>query len=87
SNLLKDAIDRSGFKLQKICEMLSETHDINISVFHLSRLQNGKVTPAGDKLNYALATVLNVDAIELQAAAYKDKIPKQVLERLSNSSA
>lgn len=87
ATILKKAIQDSGLKLNKIKDLVQEKHDLNPSIFYLSRLQNGRVTPAGDRLNRALASVLGIDPLDLQVAAYREKIPKQVLERLTNTSA
>lgn len=82
TEMLSDAIQRSGLKLDKIAELVCEIIGRSTSKNYLSRLQNGKVPPAGDKLNDALAEVLNINPIELKAAAYREKIPPEVLKIL-----
>lgn len=81
-DLLTEAIDNSGLKLSKLSELIGKRMDSPPSVHYLSRLKNGKTVPAADKLNDALAEVLEIDPIDLKAAAYREKIPPEVLERL-----
>ncbi|GAB6990887.1 hypothetical protein [Paenibacillus pini] len=85
SILLKKSIDESRLSLSKICEML-RSFGLKTDKGQLSRLQNGKMIPAGDKINDALADVLNIDPIELKAAAYREKIPAEVLKRINNTA-
>ena len=42
---------------------------------YLSKLQNGKIPPAGEKLNLALAEILNGNAKKLEFLAYVEKAP------------
>lgn len=83
SVILKKAIDESGLKLSNICEMVGQITGTKPSIAYLSRLQNGKNPPAGDKINDALATVLKIDVIELKAAAYREKISPEILRKLA----
>lgn len=82
SSILRKAIEESGLKLNKICEKVGSIVGTTPSVHYLSRLQNGKTSPAGDSLNEALAKVLGIDPIELKTAAYREKIPVEVLANL-----
>lgn len=86
SNLLRKSIEESGLKLTKICEKVGLITGTTPTVHYLSRLQNRKTPPAGDKLNEALAEVLNIDPLELKTAAYKEKIPVDVLEKLQKTN-
>lgn len=87
SKLLSNAIKESGLKLDEISELVGELINNRPTIGYLSRLKNGKVPPAGDKLNDALAQVLGVDPVELKAAAYREKISPDILKKLSSNSA
>jgi transcriptional regulator with XRE-family HTH domain len=76
SIILSEAIEKSGLKLTKIGEL------VGVSQEYISRLQNGKSAPAADKVNEALAGVLNIDPLEIKAAAYREKIPNEVLLKI-----
>ncbi|QRG68560.1 helix-turn-helix domain-containing protein [Brevibacillus choshinensis] len=84
SELLSLAVSESGLKLNKIAEMIGEITGKSPTNEYLSRLQNGKTAPAGDKLNEAISKVLGIDPIELKAAAYREKIPAEVLAKLQS---
>lgn len=84
SEILSDAVTESGLKLNKIAEMIGQITGKRPTNEYLSRLQNGKTPPAGDKLNEAIAEVLQIDVVELKAAAYREKIPAEVLEKLQS---
>lgn len=84
SSLLKGSIKESGLKLDKLSSLIFELTGNKPSKEYLSKLQNGKVPPAGEKLNKALAEILEIDQTELKVAAYKEKIPKDVLNHLIN---
>jgi transcriptional regulator with XRE-family HTH domain len=87
SDILSEAIEKSGLKLYKICEKVGDIVGNSPSIHYISRLQNGKNPPAGDELNQALATVLEIDPIEFKAAAYLEKIPDDVLEKIKECIA
>ena len=82
---LAKAIDESGLKLIKIAERAGKICGSAPSVAYLSRVQNGKTSPASDSLNDALAEVLGIDPIELKIAAYREKLPADVLEKLQEA--
>lgn len=82
SEILSNAISTSGLKLGKIAEKVGEISGNQITREYLSRLQNGKSSPASDKTNDALSHVLNINPLELKTAAYREKIPADVLEKL-----
>lgn len=82
SNILRNAIEASGLKLNKISENVGLIVGTTPTIHYLSRLQNGKTPPAGDALNEALAKVLGINPIDLKTAAYREKIPEDVLENL-----
>lgn len=83
--LLGQAIDQSDLSLSKISMELNKL-GFKSDKSYLSKLQNGKLPPAGDKFNEALAKVLGIDAIKLKTAAYREKIPEEVLEKLKDST-
>lgn len=87
SELISDAINKSGLKLNKIAELVETITGNRPTKEYLSRLQNGRVPPGGDRLNDALAEVLNIDPLYLKAAAYQVKIPEEVLEKLIEITA
>lgn len=82
AEILSDAISYSGLKLEKIADLVGEITGTRPSREYISRLQNGKNKPASDQLNDALAQILKIDPIELKAAAYREKIPPEVLKIL-----
>lgn len=85
ATILSNAIKKSGMKLSKISHLVGEITGHTPTIEYLSRLKNGKTPPAGDKLNDALANVLNIDPLELRAAAYREKIPKEILDKLNTA--
>jgi transcriptional regulator with XRE-family HTH domain len=85
ADILNKAIYDSGFSLSQISKKL-ELLEVRANRGYLSKLKNGNTSPASDKMNHALAEVLKIDPIELQTAAYREKIPPEVLERLRTPS-
>lgn len=83
SDILREAIERADLTLAQISRRL-QAYGLKTNKAQLSKLQNGKMPPAGDKLNEALADLLNIDPIEFKAAAYREKIPAEVLEKLQS---
>jgi transcriptional regulator with XRE-family HTH domain len=81
SEILKSAISNTQLSLSQICKQLNEFGP-KIEKGYLSKLQNGKIPPAGDKLNEVLSVVLDIDPLELKTAAYREKIPADVLKNL-----
>ena len=81
TEILKANIMASDLSLSQIARRL-EKKGINIDKSYLSKLQNGKIPPAGERINDAIAEVLGIDKLELKVAAYREKIPKDVLEKL-----
>ncbi len=82
SEILSEAISYSGLKLEKIADLVGEITGTRPSREYLSRLQNGKSKPASDQLNDALAQIFKLDPVQLKAAAYREKIPPEVLKIL-----
>lgn len=84
TKLLQKLISESGLSLSRICKLLQEK-GLKTEKSYLSKLQNGKISPASDMMNTALAEVLSADPVELMAAAYREKIPPEVLKRLCSA--
>ncbi|ASA25391.1 transcriptional regulator [Paenibacillus donghaensis] len=82
---LQQYIRDSKLSLSQICKLL-QSKGLKTEKSYLSKLQNGKLAPASDMMNKALAEVLSVDPVELMAAAYREKIPAEVLERIRGSA-
>ncbi len=45
-------------------------------------MQNGRIPPAGDELNDAISKVIGINAIKLKVAAYRERIPNDILKEL-----
>lgn len=71
---LKDSIAKSGLSLSEISKQLIDMGFLTKDAY-LSRLQNGKIAPARDDLNSALAYILNIDEDQLILAAQLEKAP------------
>lgn len=80
--MIKRAITNSGKSLSFISRKCFE-EGVDVSPSYLSKLQGGKMSPASDKVNNVLAKVLNIDSEKLLVAAYKEKVPAAVLEKLA----
>ncbi|WP_338841957.1 helix-turn-helix transcriptional regulator [Paenibacillus glucanolyticus] len=74
ASFLKKSIDEADLSLGQICRRLKQK-GINLDRTTLSKLQNGKMAPAKDPVNIALAEVLGVNAEKLRLAAIKEIIP------------
>jgi transcriptional regulator with XRE-family HTH domain len=81
ADLLKESITKADLSLPQISRRLKKCGTSADKVY-LSKLQNGKLPPARDKLNDALAEVLGINPIEFKAAAYAEKIPPEILLKL-----
>lgn len=67
--------------LSEICAKLQD-RGFKTNKGYLSKLQNGKIPPAGDGLNDAISNVIGIDAVKLKTAAYRQRIPHDVLQEL-----
>lgn len=83
--ILREAINKSGKSLDLIAKECF-VGGFNVTTSYLSKLQNGKKSPASDKVNNILAKVLNIDADKLLVAAYREKVPAAVLEKLAGAN-
>lgn len=85
SKMMRESIQKSNLSLSKICEML-KPFGFKTNKAYLSNLQNGKLPPGSNSLNEALAQVLGIDPVDLKLAAYQEKIPKDVLKKLTKQT-
>ncbi|WP_438494982.1 XRE family transcriptional regulator [Paenibacillus sp. IHBB 3054] len=81
-DLIKNAMEEKNLSLRQISNLITELYGIQIDSSYLSKLRSGEKPPASDKINDVLAKFLDLDAIELKAAAYREKIPPEVLARI-----
>ncbi|MBY0052938.1 helix-turn-helix domain-containing protein [Brevibacillus agri] len=81
AELLSSYISRSGLSLSQISNALKEK-GYSTDKGYLSKLQNGKISPAGEDLTRALAEITGGDPEPLIIAAYKEKAPPEVREML-----
>lgn len=86
SELLNEALEKRRISLRDVAEEVERTSEIKIDYSYLSKLKSGNKPPASDKVNHALAIVLGIDPMELKEAAYREKIPADVLERINNTA-
>lgn len=77
SKTLKNYIRKSGLSLSEISKQLKEK-GFSTDKGYLSKLQNGKIPPAKEKLNISLAQILDVPSEKLINAAYLKKAPESV---------
>lgn len=73
-DLLREYIENSELSLSQIETKLREK-GLSTNKAYISKLQNGKLPPAGDDINKALAEVLNGDEDELILLSYAEKAP------------
>lgn len=74
ASLLKESIKEADLSLGQICRRLKR-RSIKLDPAILSKMQNGKIPPAKDHVNIALAEVLGIDEEKLRVAAIKEIIP------------
>lgn len=83
--LLNTAVKDSGWSMREIAKRCTK-NGLNISQSYLSQLCKGDAPPASDKVNRMLGNVLSVvtsiDPDDLIIAAYREKIPPDILEKL-----
>lgn len=79
SALIRSGIKKKGYSLTQICFQLAK-RDIWLDRAALSKLQNGKMPPAKDTINIALAEVLDIDPKQLRVAAVKETLSEDLFE-------
>jgi SOS-response transcriptional repressor LexA len=74
SEYLSKSIEHSTFTLSQISEKLREK-GFSTDRTYLSKLKNGKIAPAGEEINNALAEILEIDPDKLLILAFLEKAP------------
>lgn len=82
--LLRRAIEKKGLSLTQISFRLAKK-DICIDKSILSKLQNGKLPPARDEVNIALAEILEIDVNQFRLAAAKEILPKSLFNLIKTA--
>lgn len=80
--LLEKYISESGLSLRKIAGLCNKK-GLGINYSYISKLKNNALPPASDKVNKILAEVLGGNPEELIVAAYREKIPANILKKLA----
>lgn len=80
--MLEEGLRNSGLTLRKAADLIRKESGMRIDHSYLSKLKSGANPPASDGLNDAIAKVLNLNSIELKVAAYREKIPTEILDKL-----
>lgn len=81
AEILREYIKESRYTLEHLSNLLLK-RGLSASREHLSRLQNGKVPPASDDLNKAIAEITGGDPDKLIWYAYIEKAPEDMKEIL-----
>lgn len=82
--LLRRAIEKKGISLTQVTFRLAKK-DICLDKSVISKLQNGKLPPARDEVNIALAEILEIDVNQFRLAAAKEIIPKSLFELIKTA--
>lgn len=82
--MLKKAIEKKNISLTQISFRLAKK-DICLDKSVLSKLQNGKLPPAKDEINIALAEILDLDINQFRLAAAKEILPKSLFELIKTA--
>jgi ribosome-binding protein aMBF1 (putative translation factor) len=82
--LLKRGIEQKGLSLTQISFRLAKK-DICLDKSVISKLQNGKIPPAKDEVNIALAEILDIDIDQFRLAAAKEILPKSLFELIKTA--
>lgn len=85
--LIAKGLKNKKLNLRQAARLIFEQSGIKTDYSYLSKLKSGAKPPASDKLNDALAQVLGIDPLVLKEAAYREKIPEDVLRKIKESSA
>lgn len=83
--ILRKAVQESGLSMREICRRCTD-QGVKVSQGYLSQLCRDGSSPASEKVNNILAKVLNIDADKLLVAAYREKVPAAVLEKLAGAN-
>lgn len=79
ADMIKCAITEKGLSLAQVCLRLAKK-DIWLDRAVLSKIQNGKLPPAKDHVNIAIAQIIGVDATKLRLAAAREIIDPELYE-------
>jgi ribosome-binding protein aMBF1 (putative translation factor) len=82
--LLKRGIEKKGLSLTQISFRLAKK-DICLDKSILSKIQNGKLPPAKDEVNIALAEILEIDQTKLRIAAAKEVLPDSLFKLIKTA--
>lgn len=82
--LLKTGIEKKGLSLTQVSFRLAKK-DICLDKSVLSKMQNGKLPPARDDINIALAEILDLDIVEFRIAAAKQILPSSLFELIKSA--
>jgi ribosome-binding protein aMBF1 (putative translation factor) len=77
--MLKSGIEKKGLSLTQVSFRLAK-HDICLDKSVLSKMQNGKLPPAKDEINIALAEILDLDPVQFRVAAAKEILPDSLIK-------
>lgn len=84
ATMLQNAISLKNLSLSKLCFQLARK-DIWIDRAILSKIQNGKLPPAKDRVNIVLAEILEIDGTKLRLAAARETIDPGLFELIRNA--
>ncbi|SCW40183.1 hypothetical protein SAMN04487970_1005181 [Paenibacillus tianmuensis] len=84
ASMLKSGIERNKISLMQVSFRLAKK-DLCIDKAVLSKLQNGKLPPAKDEVNIALAEILGLDAIRFRLAAVRETIPEELIKLIKEA--
>lgn len=82
--MLRKAIEKKGLSLTQISFRLAKK-DICLDKSVISKIQNGKLPPARDEVNIALAEILDIDMNQFRLAAAKEILPKSLFDLIKSA--
>jgi ribosome-binding protein aMBF1 (putative translation factor) len=82
--LLRKAIEKKGLSLTQISFRLAKK-DICLDKSIISKMQNGKMPPARDEVNIALAEILDINIDQFRLAAAKEILPRSLFELIKTA--
>jgi ribosome-binding protein aMBF1 (putative translation factor) len=83
-DLLKRGIEKKGISLTQISFRLAKKN-ICLDKSILSKMQNGKLPPAKDEVNIALAEILDINPVHLRVAAAKEILPSSLIDLIKSA--
>lgn len=82
--ILKRGIEKKGLSLTQISFRLAKKN-ICLDKSVISKMQNGKIPPARDEINIALAEILDIDVTQFRLAAAKEMLPKSLFDLIKST--